>query len=164
MMAEQRKRLRNFDYDSMKFASHILERKEMNYAKSKDEIKAGIMKQFEDALDEELSKLPHNCGLGFVFRFDRVTKDGKVITVNKSERCSEDATEWRNAVFERDKFKCVECGRDDKLHAHHISRWADNKEGRYCIDNGITLCVECHALKHPENPNFIRNAKVYKGE
>ena len=52
---------------------------------------------------------------------------------------------WRMAVFERDGFKCTNCG-DDKspIEAHHIKGQASYPELRHDIDNGTTLCRKCH--------------------
>lgn len=56
---------------------------------------------------------------------------------------------WRSSVFERDNYTCKACNeRGNKLNAHHIKSWADYKEERFNIDNGITLCVECHKKIH----------------
>lgn len=62
---------------------------------------------------------------------------------------------WRKMVIERDG-KCMECGSVVELHAHHISHWADDPINRVNIENGITLCKECHAKEHPEIDNLIR--------
>lgn len=35
-----------------------------------------------------------------------------------------------------------------KLIAHHIYNWKDNPDKRYDIDNGITLCEDCHLMFH----------------
>jgi transketolase len=52
---------------------------------------------------------------------------------------------WRNSVLHRDKYICVHCGRiGGKLQAHHIISWYESLEGRYDLNNGITLCEECH--------------------
>lgn len=52
---------------------------------------------------------------------------------------------WRTAVFMRDNFTCQICGeRGIKLEADHIKSWVQYPELRYAIDNGRTLCVECH--------------------
>lgn len=52
---------------------------------------------------------------------------------------------WRRGVFERDDWTCIWCGlRGDVLHADHIKPWALFPELRFALDNGRTLCVECH--------------------
>lgn len=59
---------------------------------------------------------------------------------------------WRNSIFERDSYTCVECGKSSiEIHAHHIKEWAKYPEFRYDTDNGITLCIKCHSKKHPNN-------------
>jgi HNH endonuclease len=54
--------------------------------------------------------------------------------------------EWRMAVFERDKFICQCCGWDKGgiLQAHHIKNFSKHPHLRLDIDNGITLCENCH--------------------
>ena len=53
--------------------------------------------------------------------------------------------EWRKAVFERDDYTCQECGeRGCYLEAHHIKSWNDYPELRYVVNNGETLCANCH--------------------
>src|SRR3989304_1550222 len=55
---------------------------------------------------------------------------------------------WRTAVFERDGYTCIWCGRKKevagKLNADHIKPFAYYPELRFAIDNGRTLCVGCH--------------------
>lgn len=52
---------------------------------------------------------------------------------------------WREKVFKRDDYTCVEClKRGVKLHADHIIPWSKSVKLRYDIDNGRTLCVPCH--------------------
>jgi hypothetical protein len=52
---------------------------------------------------------------------------------------------WREAVYKRDDFTCVFCGKKGgKLNADHIKSFALYPELRFAIDNGRTLCVECH--------------------
>lgn len=51
---------------------------------------------------------------------------------------------WRKAVFKRDDFACVDCGYRGYITAHHIKSFAYFPESRYDINNGKTLCEECH--------------------
>ena len=54
-------------------------------------------------------------------------------------------TNWIKAVLKRDNYTCRKCGRINcYLEAHHLANWADNPKLRYDINNGITLCRECH--------------------
>ena len=56
---------------------------------------------------------------------------------------------WRKAVFERDSYKCQKCGKiGGKLNAHHIKPFSLYPDLRFDIDNGITLCKECHIELH----------------
>ena len=72
--------------------------------------------------------------------------------------------EWRLSVYRRDEFTCQKCGRklSDKFNAHHIKPFhqifeennIQTLEGAYAcqefweINNGITLCKECHTEEH----------------
>lgn len=62
---------------------------------------------------------------------------------------------WRRAVIERD-LKCVRCGRDSNLHAHHKKSYSENPKLRYDLDNGETLCADCHVKEHPELAYLIK--------
>lgn len=58
--------------------------------------------------------------------------------------------DWRTKVYKRDKFSCqfpksrTKCGKKRRLQAHHIKKWSKAAILRYDVDNGITLCRECH--------------------
>ena len=60
--------------------------------------------------------------------------------------------EWRKTVYARDNWACRDCGRKDKIHAHHIFSFAEFPEHRLELWNGVTLCRKCHAKCHPELP------------
>lgn len=60
-------------------------------------------------------------------------------------------SDWRRDVFERDDYTCKDCDtRGVELNAHHIDRWSEAPEKRFDIDNGVTLCINCHAQRHED--------------
>ena len=63
---------------------------------------------------------------------------------------------WREAVFERDNWTCVKCDtRGGELHADHIRSWRNFPELRYAIDNGRTMCPDCHR----KTPTYGKSGK-----
>jgi len=54
--------------------------------------------------------------------------------------------DWRLKVYKRDRFTCQmpRCKSKKRLQAHHIQKWSSAAILRYDINNGITLCRECH--------------------
>lgn len=61
---------------------------------------------------------------------------------------------WRTDVFKRDKYICVKCGSKIKIQAHHIKHWASNKDLRFDVNNGITVCHDCHQAIHKRKFNL----------
>jgi len=60
---------------------------------------------------------------------------------------SKEYINWRTAVFERDNYTCQVCGTtgDKKyLTAHHIKSFAHYPSLRFDVNNGKTLCEDCH--------------------
>lgn len=56
---------------------------------------------------------------------------------------------WVKNIYERDNYECKKCGQHGgKLNAHHINGYNTDKENRLNIDNGITLCEQCHIDFH----------------
>lgn len=47
----------------------------------------------------------------------------------------------RQQVLNRDGNKCTECGREQDLHAHHLTY---ENEGNEKLEDLITLCASCH--------------------
>lgn len=70
---------------------------------------------------------------------------GGITTINAGIRSSLEYRLWREAVFKRDNYTCVWCGRKGKsLQADHIKPFSRYPELRFAIDNGRTLCKPCH--------------------
>jgi hypothetical protein len=59
--------------------------------------------------------------------------------------------EWSAVIKARD-CKCVTCGAETALVAHHIKPKSQYPELKYDLDNGVTLCVDCHKDHHREHP------------
>ena len=66
---------------------------------------------------------------------------------------------WQARVFHRDGLTCQICGRDADtlvqantgLHSHHIFPWEEYPELRFDVNNGLTMCDECHYCYHYAN-------------
>ena len=71
---------------------------------------------------------------------------------------------FRNIVRSRDNWTCQKCGRTEYLQAHHFDAPKDYPLFANLPDNGITLCVYCHADVHPEVPRNLFIANVIKAE
>lgn len=76
---------------------------------------------------------------------------GGITSVNAAIRQSFEYKLWREAVFKRDNYTCVLCGISAKivhrrvmLNADHIKKFSEYPELRLAVDNGRTLCVDCH--------------------
>ncbi len=78
------------------------------------------------------------AGLGDFFKPNKGRRD--YLSKDESARY----TQWTKSVLTRDDYKCQIDGSTDKITAHHIRVWSKNKDLRYDVDNGITLCRKCH--------------------
>lgn len=67
---------------------------------------------------------------------------------------------WIKMVYKRDNYTCQCCGYDKggTLIAHHLNSWHWDKENRFNIDNGITLCRTCHIDFHHKY-GYLNNTK-----
>lgn len=80
---------------------------------------------------------------------------GGITPIQVKIRNSQEYLEWRKSVFEREKYICQICGQyGGKLHAHHIVPFSIDENKRLDTNNGITLCIKCHKIKHK---NFREN-------
>ncbi len=62
------------------------------------------------------------------------------------KRKSPEYKQWRNDVKHRDGNTCRRCGFGSNLHVHHIKPLNKYPEFALELDNGLTLCGNCHSL------------------
>lgn len=57
---------------------------------------------------------------------------------------------WSVDVKKRDGFKCRICSesKSNEMVSHHLNGWHWFEEGRFDVDNGVTLCKSCHLNFH----------------
>jgi hypothetical protein len=89
----------------------------------------------------------NDCGALMISGENNARWKGGVCTPNEIARGSPEMKSWRKLVYKRDEYVCQCCliKKSKRLQAHHILNFSSNFDLRFSIDNGITLCRECHA-------------------
>lgn len=96
---------------------------------------------------------------------------GGVTPINEKIRHSLEYKQWRTSVFERDNYTCQMCGIRNKsglgqsviLQADHIKSFKYFPEFRFDINNGRTLCLNCHKLTDNFGYKSHKNEKEITG-
>ena len=103
-------------------------------------------KTFRDYANYKRKYCSQSCAVSVRMFGDRNNKwKGGITPFNEQIRHSMPYKEWQIAVFERDNYTCRKCGKHGVyLNAHHIKPFADYPELRFKVDNGETLCLDCH--------------------
>jgi hypothetical protein len=81
------------------------------------------------------------------YELNRMKKIGKVFEKTESETMYL-IKYWSKTVKKRDNNKCTWCNSTKTLVSHHIWHKAFCPESALDIDNGITLCHDCHMEQH----------------
>jgi len=74
---------------------------------------------------------------------------------------------WSLDVRKRDDYICQHCHLDGipnagEIEAHHIVSKSLFPQYAYDLDNGQSLCKECHSIEHHKRPNNPWRAKLHK--
>lgn len=94
---------------------------------------------------------------------------GGINSENRLMRSSTRHKEWSLAVLRCDRWRCQKCGSNGRdLTAHHIEPWSKNRELRFEVSNGVTLCRACHCGLHkprtgtgkPPKPRSVQGVVV----
>ena len=80
--------------------------------------------------------------------------------VNDLIRKSKKYLNWKSLVFVRDNRTCVWCGSTKNIEADHIKSFSEYPELRFDINNGRTLCHNCHL----KTDNYGMKGKFKKKE
>lgn len=105
-----------------------------------------------DAWNAGLSKTTHPDVVTWgVAGEDHWAWKGGVSAINTLIRQTPEYKIWRKKVFERDNYTCRCCSQyGGDLEAHHIAHFAVHESLRFDVNNGLTLCVECHKEMHKQ--------------
>jgi 5-methylcytosine-specific restriction endonuclease McrA len=61
---------------------------------------------------------------------------------------------WAVQVKQKDCYTCRDCGSTENLEAHHIYSKSKHPHRILELDNGTTLCEDCHKYEHSTNGVF----------
>ena len=86
---------------------------------------------------------------------------GGITSETLSLRKSIDLKLWRETVFNRDNYICQMCGKkgSGNLQADHKLPFSIYPELRFDINNGQTLCINCHIIKTKEDWFLIKERR-----
>ena len=85
------------------------------------------------------------------------------------DRTSAEYQQWRQDVRKRDRNTCRRCGFDTNLEVHHIKPLVKYPEFAAELENGLTLCGNCHSLLRGKEEtinllNFIEESPYSRDE
>lgn len=118
----------------------------------------------------KIEKICKICSVNFIVKGYR--KDSALYCSNECRRknmpSKENHVNWKGGVSNRPynvrkiikkrisiEGKCRECSSRKLLQGHHIKPYSEFPELGCDENNIIILCINCHALKHPDITDFI---------
>ena len=78
----------------------------------------------------------------------RTIKKIAALTGKRPSKKSSGYCTYHDRVLRRDRHSCVDCGKTGRVHVHHILPWALFPELRADARNLVTVCRQCHDIRH----------------
>jgi 5-methylcytosine-specific restriction endonuclease McrA len=124
-----------------------LERERRHYSKGNDKFSVG----YRSALDYAISSIydiMNVCSAKNAEDNLSWSKKRKFRVYRFTNDSQKKHFSWRAQVLIRDKNTCRRCGGHHCLEAHHIYSVKSVPELAFDVNNGVTLCEDCHKLYH----------------
>lgn len=67
---------------------------------------------------------------------------------DKYRRDSRDCKAWSKSIMIASDYKCIVCGDNKRLNAHHLDGFKWCVERRFDLTNGACMCIKCHKDFH----------------
>jgi predicted RNA-binding Zn-ribbon protein involved in translation (DUF1610 family) len=87
-----------------------------------------------------------SCGKSVSLKFNELSSN-KAIACPSCILSGKFVINWAKEVKIRDNYTCKKCGKPGNI-AHHIIPRRVRPDLAHQLDNGITLCTDCHAHEH----------------
>ena len=133
----------------------------------------GVLNQFQREVVKEKSKQTMQKRYSVDYNAQRPEIKEKFLNGDKNifwidgrnkyavDRNTSSNKKWRKDILKKFKFQCFVCGCKEKLIAHHILSFEDNKNLALSLDNGVCLCEECHKDFHKKYGYGHNDAKQF---
>ena len=88
------------------------------------------------------------CGAATRIKYKNPDERADMLFRKQELRQSMEYKKWKLSILKRDKKKCINCGSKKELQVHHIVPVSVDIGKAIDINNGQTLCFDCHLSVH----------------